>query len=252
MLTATLVGKVGTAPATTTMRLRNSRPWGSWQAHPYPSVAERNQAIAAGQPAGQPAARPATYYSPYASIENMLGAISEVKPVSTGRDYGQNGTTTMFEPAGLGVVFPGRNEHLWVERYRQSPHTAIASVRGGEVIAGAGLGITNSEIARSLTGLGAIPTDDELSVAYGGQYTPYHSGWIYGTTTDGKRFYTPTLYGAGLGQAAGPSGAAAQADPAKLEEMVRLQRRQTTIQMVSTIAIALLAGVAIVTAIVKR
>jgi len=140
---------------------------------------------------------------------------------------------SMMRPkdTGLGLISPTRS---WQTGRQVSPPSMALFFRGGEPHLSP-LGLTSDEVNRNLSGLGTIPNDDELAVAYGGGYTPVHSGWVYGYDSQGKPYYESGFYGAD-----------------EASETLKLERASTWLQAVSTVAVLAIATVAVVTAVKNR
>ena len=104
------------------------------------------------------------------------------------------------------------------------------------------LGLPVNEIQRSLNGLGDLPNDFEAAVDL--QYTPVRQGWYYGYPVTGGGYASVPRCGAraGLGEAT-PEAAAA---------LVRVEKLQTVLQVVSTLAITTIASLAVMRAIHVR
>ncbi len=255
--------KVGVAPSTTTMTLGcGCSPRGlGIQCDPVPSIAERNAWIArppvtaAAPMATRPKSVPA-YQMPYASEVEMrgLGMVSPTNAWMTGRPYDMPpGTTALVYNPGrgdgggllgaMGLVDPNDQYPTGAINRLRTHGTTVMRImrqRGGgyrEQLYGNGLGIAVSEAARSLTGagLGTVPNDDEL--ARNLCYTPVHSGWIYGNTPTGEKYYVDGLYGA--------ANALLSDDPAVVADIVKIQRKQMIFQGITTAAIVGMAAASI-------
>jgi hypothetical protein len=83
--------------------------------------------------------------------------------------------------------------------------------------------------------LGDVPNDFEASVDL--QYIPVRQGWYYGTPVDGRGYP-----GSGLGDAASDS----------VQQLAKATKFQTILQVISTLSIATMAGLAIARAIQTR
>jgi len=272
--------KVGVAPGTTTIKIDGGSGLGSFQWFPMPTIESRNAAIQAGG-----AQKPARYLDPYATVADMrgqqgmrgqVGMPSEVNPWRTGNEHGKRSTTTIKlnhgnvsigdAAPGLGGMVNETNPWRTGDEHGKRSTTVLDRKNGEWTLRGPdGLGGTNGlgamvtgEVIRSLSGnLGAIPTDDSLSVYAGGGYRPVHSGWVASTTPDGNPYYAPNMLGNGSttavtqapSPAQTPEQAAAQA--ANVDELVSLQRGQTIMQVISTVAISILAVSALVSAFRK-
>jgi hypothetical protein len=209
--------KVGVAPSTTTIELGSDG-------------------------ASAPARR--RMLNPYASEVEMrgLGVPSNAYAWRTGRPYSQppgapRGTTALVF-SGASVVGQVDPNDAWptgsINRLRTHGTIAmrINPRRGGgytETLYGGGLGISSGEMARSLSGLGTVPNDDELAKNL--WYTPVHSGWIYGNTPTGEKYYVDGLYGSAAAALLSDDPAAALAD------VVKIQRKQMIFQGITTAAI---------------
>lgn len=149
-------------------------------------------------------------YNPYASEVEMrgLGVVNPTDHWRTGSETGRMAATSEIR--------------LRIRDGRYYPTIPTSGVYPG-------LGLTNGEINRSLSGLGTVPNDDDLASIW--HYTPVNSGWIFGNKPAGQKFYVDGFYGSD--------------DTATLVEQLRLQRRQTMLQAVTTVAIASLAGIGI-------
>jgi hypothetical protein len=217
--------KVGVAPSTTTIELRGS-PLGI-QCFPIPSPQER--AVWLGKMRTQ---------SPRPAPKPALGS------AAIGRRRVYNPYALEAEMRGFGVVDPN---DAWdtgdVNRLYMHGTTVVKfnPRRGGgftSQVVGTGmgvLGLTNGEANRSLSGLGTVPNDDEL--ARNLCYTPVHSGWIYGESPTGKRYYADGLYDA--------LPTLLTDDPDALAEVVKIQRRQMIFQGITTAAIVGMAAASI-------
>jgi hypothetical protein len=270
--------KVGVAPGTTTIKIDGGSGLGSFQWFPMPTIESRNAAIQNGG-----VQKPPQYLDPYATVADMRGQVgmpSEVNPWRTGNEHGKRSTTTIKlnhgnvsigdAAPGLGGMVNETNPWRTGDEHGKRSTTVLDrkngewTLRGPDGLSGAGLGspdlgaMVTGEVIRSLSGgLGAIPTDDSLSVYAGGGYRPVHSGWVESTTPDGKPFYAPNMLGNGAATAVTqapspaqtPEQAAAQA--ANVDELVSLQRGQTIMQVISTVAISILAVSALVSAFRK-
>jgi hypothetical protein len=217
--------KVGVAPSTTTMAIGDAGL--GIQCYPIPSPQERGiwlgklrTTMQAGSGSGQaqpsPQVKPAPkrqhYLNPYASEVEMRGGLGVVNP----NDAWRTGDVARVRAHGTTTLL-----------FNPLPGGGFSSQ-----LLGAGLGITNGEINRSLTGgLGTVPNDDEL--ARNLCYTPVHSGWIYGNQPTGQKYYRDGLYGA-LAE-----------DPGSLSEVVKIQRKQMILQGIATFAIVGLATASI-------
>lgn len=236
--------KVGVAPSTTTMVLGQAAGLGI-QCFPVPSVQERNAWISRQQSAPAAVAAPARRrLNPYGSEVEMrgLGLVSNTYAWMTGRPYSMppgapRGTTALvFSGAQqVGVVDPNDAWNTGATNRLRTHGTVVMRVnprRGGgftEQLLGRGLGISSGEAARSLSGLGTIPNDDEL--ARNLCYTPVHSGWIYGNKPTGERYYVDGLYG----------GEEVSVD----SDLIKIQRRQMIFQGITTVAIVGMAAASI-------
>lgn len=105
-------------------------------------------------------------------------------------------------------------------------------------------------------GLGDVPNDFEAAIDL--QYTPVREGWFYGVPVQGfpkvDRDNDPeVLVGnaaiAALGDSTAAMVAHGHGDAMSLRRLVRAQRTQTVLQVVSTLSIATLAGLAIAKAV---
>lgn len=98
------------------------------------------------------------------------------------------------------------------------------------------LGLATNEIQRSLNGLGDTPNDFEA--AWNLQYTPVREGWYYGQPIQNVTVpvVRPALGGGLGGFADGAPDAATGTSTDKL---------RTALQVVSTVAITVMAGLAI-------
>jgi hypothetical protein len=105
-------------------------------------------------------------------------------------------------------------------------------------------------------GLGDVPNDAEAAIDL--QYTPVREGWFYGVPVQGfpnsQRDSDPTvLVGnaalAALGDPTAALVAQSNGDALSMRRLVRAQRAQTALQVVSTLSIATLAGLAIAKAV---
>lgn len=241
--------KVGVAPSTTTIELGGAGGGLGIQCFPVPSADERAAWIAhtftpAAVPASAPPPARARRLNPYASEVEMrgLGVPSNSYAWRTGRPYSQppgspRGTTALVF-SGANVVGQVDPNDAWPSGWtnRDRTHGTIAmrisqrSSRGyTETLYGSGLGISSGEMARSLSGLGTVPNDDEL--ARNLCYTPVHSGWIYGNTPTGEKYYVDGLYGSA-------AAALLSDDPASaLADIVAIQRKQMIFQGITTAAI---------------
>ena len=106
-----------------------------------------------------------------------------------------------------------------------------------------GLGIVspyNPEVNRTLAGLGIVPNDFEMGRQYG-WYTPVQHGWINGT----KRWWP----GGNLGDSAtAVAFSAGDTDPETkmmLRELVRAEKLKATMAVISGVAVAIAASIAI-------
>jgi hypothetical protein len=156
-------------------------------------------------------------------------------------------TTTMWVPyastpelrsGNLGVIC---ERDAWFTGTAQGMPATIAM----KIDNSKGLGMTTNEIVRTISGLGEVPSDDDLARQYG--YTPVRIGWINGRNVKtGKPYYSQAGAAASTGLGADPvlnvDAAATPVDSQKyLDESLKLQKRQALLQGISTAAIVGLA-----------
>jgi hypothetical protein len=228
--------KVGLAPGTTTMQF-------GYQGRPAPSRQAKRAAKI----------RDSEVLIPYATssqLRNGLGddayVVHQPHAWMTGQQVSRPSMAIHVpmrmmkrrESAGLGLITPTNS---WQTGRQVGPPSMALFWRGGEPhltpLRHAPLGLTSDEVNRNVSGLGTIPNDDELAIAYGGGYTPVHSGWVYGYDSQGKPYYESGFYDAA-------------SDAAAMEaEAMGIAKTQTWLQAISTVAVATIAITAVAAAV---
>ena len=170
-----------------------------------------------------------TFYVPYATPSELRGPMGVV----LNRDRYRVAPREPMPNLGgnLGVV-------LNQDRFIVVPREPMAEYSTGLRTAGMTSALGLAVMAQP-PGEGGYPTDREMASTYG--YMPISNSWHSRawpwTTTDGRKV--------GLGDPV-VAAAASAVDTATFDELIRVQKKQARLQLISTIAITTLAAVALV------